>query len=221
MGLVDFAIRRRVTIAMATVAITLLGIHFALAAQGEPAAGPLLSDADDPHRAAGRRADRNREPDLAPHRGSRGRGAQRALGALGVALRPVRRDHRVHLGHGHGLRGHRSARAPRPAVAAHRSHPPAAAALRSVQRAGHARRVRRRNRLVKDRGRQPRRSAQIPAALRRRSHQAGDRIRRRLGGRQGQRRLRRRGADLRRPAAPRAAQAVDRTGRASASAPKT
>mgnify|MGYP003694354385 CR=1 FL=1 len=28
MGLVDFAIRRRVTIAMATVAITLLGHHF-------------------------------------------------------------------------------------------------------------------------------------------------------------------------------------------------
>ncbi len=57
-----------------------------------------------------------------------------------------------------------------------------------------------------------RRPAEIPAPLRRRPHQAGDRIGRRLGGREGQRRLRRRGADLRRPAAPRAAAAFDRTG---------
>ena len=43
-------------------------------------------------------------------------------------------------------------------------------------------------------GRQSRRPAQVPAPLRRRPHQTGNRIRRRLGGRQGQRRLRRRRA---------------------------
>ena len=50
---------------------------------------------------------------------------------------------RVHLGHGHGHRRHRGAREARPAAAAARSDAPAAAALRSVERAGHAPRVRR------------------------------------------------------------------------------
>ena len=118
--------------------------HFPVAAQGQPAPRSFLPDADHSHRAAGRGAHRGGKPDLAPGGGSRRRGAQRPFGAFGVALRPVRRDHRVHLGHRHGLRGHRSPRTPGHPVAARRGHAPTAAALRSIERAGDAGRVRRR-----------------------------------------------------------------------------
>ena len=206
-SLIDFAIERRVTIVMFTVAIALFGFVSLSRLKLN-----LLPDLSYPTITI-----RTELPGAAPLELEtlitrpveevRQHHPQRPRGALGLARGPVRRDARVPLGHRHGHRGHRRPREARPAAAADRGQAAPAAALRPGERTRHAPRADGRRR--RDRRRQHR-AAQGAAPLRRGPPEARPRSGRGLGGGQGERRLRGRSAGLRRPAEARAAGTLDR-----------
>ena len=134
-SVVEFATRRRVTIAMMTITLVLFGADRTAQPQGQPAAGPELSDADRAHRIHRRGADRNRNADQPAGRGSRRRGQGPAQAQVGVAHRAERRRARVRLGHRHGPGQPGSARQDGSRAAAAGSQGAGAAALQSVDAA--------------------------------------------------------------------------------------
>ena len=156
---------------------------FAVATQAEPFARYILSDPYRSHRADRSGARRGRKPADQAHRGGRRRRPQRAPRAFCVALRTVRRNHRVPVGHRHGRCGSGRTRETRRTVPATGGQPTATAAFRPFVRTHRPTRPVVRRRCGGQRFQ--RGATQVSAPLGRGPHQTRSRGPGRHSGRQG------------------------------------